>query len=69
MKLILLKILGLFLVNTILLIALIFIIPVSLLEPMVFRDSKFRDIPDNYQKLFKGWHKLNKTIVETKSVK
>lgn len=68
MKLILIKILGLFIINIITLFALIFIIPVSLLEPIIFTDSKFKDIPDNYQELFKGWHGVNKTIIETKSL-
>lgn len=69
MKLILLKILGLFLVNIIMLFALIFVIPISLLEPIFFKSSKFKDIPDDYQKLFKEWHKVNKTIFETKRIK
>lgn len=69
MKLILLKVLGLFLVNIITLFALIFVIPVSLLEPIIFTDSKFKDIPNNYRKLFQTWHGVNKTIFETKRLK
>ena len=55
-KIFLLKVVLLIFTNSVVLVSLVFVIPLSLIEPIIYRESKFRDIPKNYKKLFSVWY-------------
>ena len=57
-KLLLLKTILLIFVNSVVLIALVFIIPLSLVEPIIHKECKYRDMPKNYKKLFSVWYQI-----------
>ena len=62
-KLFILKATLLIFTNSVVLVALVFVIPLSLTEPIFFKERKFRDIPKNYKKLFDVWRQTVSKIL------
>ena len=68
-KLLLLQVVFMIFVNSVVLVALVFVIPLSLIEPIIHKESKFRDIPESYKKLFNVWYEIVVKILSIRKSK